>query len=120
MTNNQEFNSILEPFKLDNNSENANNVIDELILSSDVSTNSEDGSEEWNDFLSALADVPRSKEANDRRMFPVDTAVIESLKLCDIQKRKPSDILNAILICFIRKHRERLISMKKEPRKTLF
>ena len=81
----------------------------------DNSTSSEGGSS-WEVFLKCSQSYDYRVRNDDRRVYPIDNDIINTLKQCDINRMSTATMINSILRAFIEQNKERLREHKSMGR----
>ena len=81
----------------------------------DTTTSSEGGSS-WEVFLKCSQSYDYRVRNDDRRVYPIDNDIINTLKQCDINRMSTATMINSILRAFIEQNKERLREHKSMGR----
>ena len=88
---------------------------DESPADTDNTTSSEGGSS-WDVFLKCSQSYDYRVRNDDRRVYPIDNDIINTLKQCDINRMSTATMINSILRAFIEQNKERLREHKSMGR----
>ena len=88
---------------------------DESPADTDNTTSSEGGSS-WEVFLKCSQSYDYRVRNDDRRVYPIDNDIINTLKQCDINRMSTATMINSILRAFIEQNKERLREHKSMGR----
>ena len=88
---------------------------DESPADTDNTTSSEGGSS-WDVFLKCSQSYDYRVRNDDRRVYPIDNDIINTLKQCDINRMSSATMINSILRAFIEQNKERLREHKSMGR----
>ena len=81
----------------------------------DTTTSSEGGSS-WEVFLKCSQSYDYRVRNDDRRVYPIDNDIINTLKQCDINRMSTATMINSILRAFIEQNKDRLREHKSMGR----
>ena len=76
-------------------------------------------SSSWDMFLRCSEFYEYRSRKEDRRGYPIDTDIVNTLKQCDINKMSTCNIINAILRAFIEENKDILREYLTEKRSLL-
>ena len=79
-------------------------------------TTSSDGGSSWEVFLKCSKSYDYRVRNDDRRVYPIDNDIINTLKQCDINRMSTATMINSILRAFIEQNKERLREHKSMGR----
>ena len=79
-------------------------------------TTSSDGGSSWEVFLKCSKNYDYRVRNDDRRVYPIDNDIINTLKQCDINRMSTATMINSILRAFIEQNKERLREHKSMGR----
>jgi hypothetical protein len=79
-------------------------------------TASTGGGSSWEVFLKCSQSYDYRVRNDDRRVYPIDNDIINTLKQCDINRMSTATIINSILRAFIEQNKERLREHKSMGR----
>ena len=83
----------------------------------DTDTTASTGSgNSWEVFLKCSQSYDYRVRNDDRRVYPIDNDIINTLKQCDINRMSTATIINSILRAFIEQNKERLREHKSMGR----
>ena len=88
---------------------------DDSPADTDNTTSSEGGSS-WEVFLKCSQSYDYRVRNDDRRVYPIDNDIINTLKQCDINRMSTATMINSILRAFIEQNKERLREHKSMGR----
>lgn len=97
------------------NDDNKDQKSDESHTDTDNATSSEGGSS-WEVFLKCSQSYDYRVRNDDRRVYPIDNDIINTLKQCDINRMSTATMINSILRAFIEQNKERLREHKSMGR----
>ena len=95
--------------------DNKDQKSDESSADTDNTTSSEGGSS-WEVFLKCSQSYDYRVRNDDRRVYPIDNYIINTLKQCDINRMSTATMINSILRAFIEQNKERLREHKSMGR----
>ena len=95
--------------------DNKDQKSDESSADTDNTTSSEGGSS-WDVFLKCSQSYDYRVRNDDRRVYPIDNDIINTLKQCDINRMSTATMINSILRAFIEQNKERLREHKSMGR----
>ena len=95
--------------------DNKDQKSDESPADTDNTTSSEGGSN-WEVFLKCSQSYDYRVRNDDRRVYPIDNDIINTLKQCDINRMSTATMINSILRAFIEQNKERLREHKSMGR----
>ena len=95
--------------------DNKDQKSDESSADTDNTTSSEGGSS-WEVFLKCSKSYDYRVRNDDRRVYPIDNDIINTLKQCDINRMSTATMINSILRAFIEQNKERLREHKSMGR----
>ena len=95
--------------------DNKDQKSDESPTDTDNTTSSEGGSS-WEVFLKCSQSYDYRVRNDDRRVYPIDNDIINTLKQCDINRMSTATMINSILRAFIEQNKERLREHKSMGR----
>ena len=95
--------------------DNKDQKSDESPSDTDNTTSSEGGSS-WEVFLKCSQSYDYRVRNDDRRVYPIDNDIINTLKQCDINRMSTATMINSILRAFIEQNKERLREHKSMGR----
>ena len=95
--------------------DNKDQKSDESSADTDNTTSSEGGSS-WEVFLKCSQSYDYRVRNDDRRVYPIDNDIINTLKQCDINRMSTATMINSILRAFIEQNKERLREHKSMGR----
>lgn len=75
-----------------------------------------DGGSSWEVFLRCSQGYDYRVRNDDRRVYPIDNDIINTLKQCDINKMSTATMINSILRSFIEQNKEKLREHKSMGR----
>ena len=79
-------------------------------------TASTGGGSSWEVFLKCSQSYDYRVRNDDRRVYPIDNDIINTLKQCDINRMSTATMINSILRAFIEQNKERLREHKSMGR----
>ena len=79
-------------------------------------TSSSEGGSSWEVFLKCSQSYDYRVRNDDRRVYPIDNDLINTLKQCDINRMSTATMINSILRAFIEQNKERLREHKSMGR----
>ena len=79
-------------------------------------TTSSKGGSSWEVFLKCSQSYDYRVRNDDRRVYPIDNDIINTLKQCDINRMSTATMINSILRAFIEQNKERLREHKSMGR----
>ena len=79
-------------------------------------TTSSEGGSTWEVFLKCSQSYNYRVRNDDRRVYPIDNDIINTLKQCDINRMSTATMINSILRAFIEQNKERLREHKSMGR----
>ena len=79
-------------------------------------TTSSEGGSSWDVFLKCSQSYDYRVRNDDRRVYPIDNDIINTLKQCDINRMSTATMINSILRAFIEQNKERLREHKSMGR----
>ena len=79
-------------------------------------TTSSEGGSSWEVFLKCSQSYNYRVRNDDRRVYPIDNDIINTLKQCDINRMSTATMINSILRAFIEQNKERLREHKSMGR----
>ena len=79
-------------------------------------TTSSEGGSSWEVFLKCSQSYDYRVRNDDRRVYPIDNDIINTLKQCDINRMSTATMINSILRAFIEQNKERLREHKSMGR----
>ena len=79
-------------------------------------TASSSGRSSWEVFLKCSQSYDYRVRNDDRRVYPIDNDIINTLKQCDINRMSTATMINSILRAFIEQNKERLREHKSMGR----
>ena len=79
-------------------------------------TTSSEGGSSWEVFLKCSQSYDYRVRNDDRRVYPIDNDIINTLKQCDINRMSTATMINSILRAFIEQNKERLRELKSMGR----
>ena len=79
-------------------------------------TTSSDGGSSWEVLLKCSKSYDYRVRNDDRRVYPIDNDIINTLKQCDINRMSTATMINSILRAFIEQNKERLREHKSMGR----
>ena len=79
-------------------------------------TTSSVGGSSWEVFLKCSQSYDYRVRNDDRRVYPIDNDIINTLKQCDINRMSTATMINSILRAFIEQNKERLREHKSMGR----
>ena len=79
-------------------------------------TASSSGGSSWEVFLKCSQSYNYRVRNDDRRVYPIDNDIINTLKQCDINRMSTATMINSILRAFIEQNKERLREHKSMGR----
>ena len=79
-------------------------------------TSSSEGGSSWEVFLKCSQSYDYRVRNDDRRVYPIDNDIINTLKQCDINRMSTATMINAILRAFIEQNKDRLREHKSMGR----
>ena len=79
-------------------------------------TTSSEGGTSWEVFLICSQSYTYRVRNDDRRVYPIDNDIINTLKQCDINRMSTATMINSILRAFIEQNKERLREHKSMGR----
>ena len=83
----------------------------------DTDTTASTGSgNSWEVFLKCSQSYDYRVRNDDRRVYPIDNDIINTLKQCDINRMSTATMINSILRAFIEQNKERLREHKSMGR----
>ena len=83
----------------------------------DTDTTASTGSgSSWEVFLKCSQSYDYRVRNDDRRVYPIDNDIINTLKQCDINRMSTATMINSILRAFIEQNKERLREHKSMGR----
>ena len=77
------------------------------------------GGSSWDIFLRCSEHYEYRSKKEDRRAYPIDIDIINTLRQCDINKLSTCNMINAILRAFIEENKEILRGFFSEKRSLL-
>ena len=95
--------------------DNKDQKSDESPSDTDNTTSSEGGSS-WEVFLKCSQSYDYRVRNDDRRVYPIDNDIINTLKQCDINRMSTATMINSILRAFIEQNKDRLREHKSMGR----
>ena len=95
--------------------DNKDQKSDESPADTDNTTSSNGGSS-WEMFLKCSQTYDYRVRNDDRRVYPIDNDIINTLKQCDINRMSTATMINSILRAFIEQNKERLREHKSRGR----
>ena len=95
--------------------DNKDQKSDESSADTDNTTSSEGGSS-WEVFLKCSQSYDYRVRNDDRRVYPIDNDIINTLKQCDINRMSTATMINSILRAFIEQNKDRLREHKSMGR----
>lgn len=75
-----------------------------------------DGGSSWEVFLRCSQGYDYRVRNDDRRVYPIDNDIINTLKQCDINKMSTATMINSILRSFIEQNKDKLREHKSMGR----
>ena len=88
---------------------------EETPADKDNASSSEGGSS-WEVFLKCSQSYDYRVRNDDRRVYPIDNDIINTLKQCDINRMSTATMINSILRAFIEQNKDRLREHKSMGR----
>ena len=88
---------------------------EETPADKDHASSSEGGSG-WDVFLRCSQSYDYRVRNDDRRVYPIDNDIINTLKQCDINRMSTATMINSILRAFIEQNKDRLREHKSMGR----
>lgn len=90
-------------------------------LSEDAPTDTDDvptsdGGSSWEVFIRCSQGYDYRVRNDDRRVYPIDNDIINTLKQCDINRMSTATMINSILRAFIEQNRDKLREHKSMGR----
>ena len=79
-------------------------------------TTSSEGGSSWEVFLKCSQSYDYRVRNDDRRVYPIDNDIINTLKQCDINSMSTATMINSILRAFIEQNKDRLREHKSMGR----
>ena len=79
-------------------------------------TASSGGGSSWEVFLKCSQSYDYRVRNDDRRVYPIDNDIINTLKQCDINRMSTATMINSILRAFIEQNKDRLREHKSMGR----
>ena len=79
-------------------------------------TSSSEGGSSWEVFLKCSQSYDYRVRNDDRRVYPIDNDIINTLKQCDINRMSTATMINSILRAFIEQNKDRLREHKSMGR----
>ena len=79
-------------------------------------TMSSEGGSSWDVFLKCSQSYDYRVRNDDRRVYPIDNDIINTLKQCDINRMSTATMINSILRAFIEQNKDRLREHKSMGR----
>ena len=79
-------------------------------------TTSSEGGSSWEVFLKCSQSYDYRVRNDDRRVYPIDNDIINTLKQCDINRMSTATMINSILRAFIEQNKDRLREHKSMGR----
>ena len=79
-------------------------------------TASSGGGSSWEVFLKCSQTYDYRVRNDDRRVYPIDNDIINTLKQCDINRMSTATMINSILRAFIEQNKDRLREHKSMGR----
>ena len=75
-----------------------------------------DGGSSWEVFLRCSQGYDYRVRNDDRRVYPIDNDIINTLKQCDINRMSTATMINSILRAFIQQNKDKLREHKSMGR----
>ena len=79
-------------------------------------TASSEGGSSWEVFLKCSQTYDYRVRNDDRRVYPIDNDIINTLKQCDINRMSTATMINSILRAFIEQNKDKLREHKSMGR----
>lgn len=79
-------------------------------------TSSSEGGSSWEVFLKCSQSYDYRVRNDDRRVYPIDNDIINTLKQCDVNRMSTATMINSILRAFIEQNKDRLREHKSMGR----
>ena len=79
-------------------------------------TSSSEGGSSWEVFLRCSQSYDYRVRNDDRRVYPIDNDIINTLKQCNINRMSTATMINSILRAFIEQNKDRLREHKSMGR----